>query len=108
MGERLHARFAQSRELLAPLGDHMGLGALCWIGVTHRPASLSPVHPESIRESLRGFDLRDLQLALRATRHLDGDHIAALVTDERLADRRLVRELALSGIGFRRADDLEL
>src|SRR5215213_2990593 len=57
---------------------------------------------------LRSFDLGDLELALRTARHLDGDDVAALVTDQRFADRRLVRELRLRGIGLGRADDLEL
>ena len=34
--------------------------------------------------------------------------VAALVADQRLADRRLVRELVLGRVGLGRADDLEL
>src|SRR3954452_3456460 len=60
------------------------------------------------RASLCRFDLGDLELAPGSARHLDGDHVAALVADEGLADRRLVGELALGQVGFRRPDDLEL
>src|SRR4051812_3815293 len=60
------------------------------------------------RASLCGFDLGDLELAPGAAGHLDGDHVAALVANEGLADRRLVRELALGQVGLRRPHDLEL
>src|SRR6266511_3115038 len=68
----------------------------------------SLVKGEPNAAALRGFDLGDLELALGTAGDLDGDHVAALVADEGLADRRLVGELALRGVGLGRTHDLEL
>src|SRR5207247_10348950 len=46
---------------------------------------------------LRGFDLEDLELE-RAARRRDLDRLALLVAHDRLADRRLVRELVLGRV----------
>ena len=61
----------------------------------------------SLSRRLGRLDLGDLQFLLRPARDLDGDHVAALVADQRLADRRLVGELLLERVGLGRADDLE-
>src|ERR1700684_3121362 len=50
-------------------------------------------------------DLRDLQLARRAARDLDGARLVALVSDQRAADRRLVGELRLLRLRLGRAHD---
>src|SRR6266516_6113298 len=55
--------------------------------------------------ALRDVDLGDLQLALLAAGQRDVDGVAALVPEERLADRRLVGQLLLRGVGLGRADD---
>src|SRR5690349_4249120 len=51
------------------------------------------------------LDLRDLELALGAAGHGDLDDLVALVPDERLPDRRLVRQAVLGRLGLGRADD---
>src|SRR5712691_2225187 len=56
---------------------------------------------------LRGLDLEDLVLH-GAARGRDLDGLALLVTDDRAADRRLVRQLELRRIRLRRADDVVL
>jgi tRNA-dihydrouridine synthase B len=53
---------------------------------------------------LRGFDVEDLELE-RAAGGDDLDDLALLAADDRLADRRLVRELLLGRIRLRGADD---
>src|SRR5205807_4984406 len=58
--------------------------------------------------ALGRLDLGDLELALGTARDVDRDHVVSLVAHQRHADRRLVGELVLGGVGFRRADDLEL
>src|SRR5437899_10631850 len=65
----------------------------------------SSVQSMEVRASLRGLDLHDLELDLASAGrdHLDG--LALLAPDDRLPDRRLVRELALGGVRLRRADD---
>src|SRR5947207_5063354 len=57
------------------------------------------------RDSKSGFDLGDLELPRGTTRNRHGDDIAALATDQGLADGRLVGELVVRGIGLRGADD---
>src|SRR3954454_18115490 len=52
-----------------------------------------------------GFDLRDLQLARAAARQRDAHDLVALSAHQRLADRRLVRELRLGRVRLGRADD---
>src|SRR5687767_3008521 len=56
---------------------------------------------------LCGPNLHDLELE-RAARRRDLDRLALLVADDRLADRRLVGELVLRRVRFRRADDVVL
>src|SRR6476469_1737678 len=50
-------------------------------------------------------DLGDLELARGTARDLHGDGLVAFVPDQRAADRRLVGELVLVGLGLGRADD---
>src|SRR3954453_12102572 len=57
--------------------------------------------------SLGCFDLEDLELH-RAARGNDLDRLALLLADDRLADRRLVRELVLGRIRLGGADDAVL
>src|SRR5207245_5566333 len=59
------------------------------------------------RTSLRGLDVQDLVLE-RSARRGDLDDLALLAAHDRLADRRLVRELVRRGIGLGRADDAVL
>src|SRR5262245_53104997 len=54
-----------------------------------------------------GFDLENLEFE-RATRCRDLDDLALLAAVDRLADRRLVRELVLGGIRLCGADDVVL
>src|SRR4029079_15010343 len=54
------------------------------------------------------LDLHDLELDHGAAGGRDLDGLALLATDDRLADRRLVRELLLGGIRLRGADDVVL
>src|SRR5262245_30932491 len=61
--------------------------------------------PQPTRPRLRGLDLHDLELELRAPRRRDLDRLALLAAHDRLADRRLVRELPLGRVRLRRADD---
>ena len=69
-----------------------------------RESKSSPAH--SSRDwALGGFDLEDLVLQLRAARRHDLDRLALLVTEDRLADRRLVRQLQLGGIRFGGPDE---
>jgi hypothetical protein len=56
---------------------------------------------------LGGLDLEDLELQ-RAARRGDLDGLALLVADDRLADRRLVRELVLGRVRLGGADDVVL
>ena len=68
--------------------------------------------PESVSEETSPAkttppDLHDLELQ-RTTRRRDFDGLALLVADDRLADRRLVRQLVLCRVRFRRADDVVL
>src|SRR3954451_10618979 len=53
----------------------------------------------------RDVDLGDLELAGGAVGQADLDGVALLAAHERLADRRLVGELARLDVGLRRADD---
>ena len=53
---------------------------------------------------LGGFDVDDLVLQ-GAVRRRDLDRLALLLADDRLADRRLVRELLLARVRLRGADD---
>ena len=62
---------------------------------------------DSARRASR-FDLGDLQLARGAAGHRHGDDVAALVAEQGLADRRLVRELVRARVGLGGADQLEL
>src|ERR1035437_2329 len=57
--------------------------------------------------ALGRLDVHDLELEL-AARRCDLDGLALLAAHDRLADRRLVRELVLGGIGLGRADDVVL
>src|SRR3954471_17355984 len=57
--------------------------------------------------SLGCFDLEDLELH-RAARGRDLDGLALLLADDRLADRRLVRELVLRRVRLGGTDDLIL
>src|SRR4051794_25607431 len=50
-------------------------------------------------------DLRDLELARRTARHLHRDGLVAFAADQCAADRRLVGELVLVGLGLGRAHD---
>src|SRR5689334_20208802 len=59
------------------------------------------------RGRLRRFDLEDLELEL-AARRSDLDRLALFLADDRLAHRRLVRELVLGGVGLGGADDVVL
>src|SRR4051794_16920483 len=52
----------------------------------------------------RSPDLEDLELH-RAARSLDLDGLALLLADDRLPDRRFVRELVLGRVGLGRPDD---
>ena len=76
-------------------------------------ASLRPrakrgrVRPGEPRRGSGGLDLEDLELE-RAARRRDLDDLALLVADDRLADRRLVRELVLGRVRLGRADDVVL
>src|SRR5918994_2384342 len=63
---------------------------------------------ETFSEKLGGFDLEDLVLQLRAAWRRDLDGLALLLAEDRLADRRLVRELLLRRVGLPRADDVVL
>src|SRR3954468_23498965 len=54
---------------------------------------------------LRRFDLEDLELEL-AARRSDLDGLALLLADDRLAHRRLVRQLVLRRVGLRRPDNV--
>src|SRR5436189_2906542 len=56
---------------------------------------------------LRGLDVHDLELELAARRG-DLDGLALLATHDRLADRRLVRELVLGRIRLGGANDVVL
>src|SRR5581483_7639219 len=58
-------------------------------------------------EPLGGFDVHDLELQLAARRG-DFDGLALLAAHDRLADRRLVRELVRGRIGFGGPDDVVL
>src|SRR6476660_8375617 len=55
--------------------------------------------------ALRDVDLSDLELALLAAGQGHVDRVAALVLEQRLADRGLVGELLLPGVRLGRADD---
>src|SRR5262245_46988781 len=55
--------------------------------------------------ALRGLDLHDLELHLRAARRHDLHGLALLATQDRLPDRRLVRQLVLGGVRLCRPDD---
>src|SRR5262249_13887173 len=57
---------------------------------------------------LGSLDLRDLELLLRAARCLHRHDLVPLAADQRLADRRLVRELVLDRVRLGGSDDLEL
>src|SRR5215212_4559195 len=59
------------------------------------------------RGSLGGFDLEDLELE-GAARRCDLDRLALFLTEDRLADRRLVRELVLGRIRFGGTDEVVL
>src|SRR5215207_3789122 len=72
------------------------------VGSSANPRGSPGVNPDS-----RGLDLEDLELE-RSTRRGDRDGLALLLADDRLADRRLIRELVLRRIRFRRADDVVL
>src|SRR5438094_1011219 len=61
----------------------------------------------AVRDGLRRLDVHDLELEL-AARGGDLDGVALLAAHDRLADRRLVRQLVLGGIGLGRADDAVL
>src|SRR4051812_2294223 len=86
------------------------LPARAWVPNQRRHAASSACvdNPHQASRPLGRLDLRDLELLLRPARNVDADDVAALVAEERLADRRLVRELLLRGVGLGRADDLEL
>src|SRR5919198_195388 len=57
--------------------------------------------------TLSRLDFQDLELE-RAAGCADLDGLALLLADDRLADRRLVRQLVLRGVGLGRADDVVL
>src|SRR4029450_555137 len=74
-------------------------------------ASAAPwrAQPTQSRErrppALGGLDLHDLELELRAAGRRDLHGLALLAAHDRLADRRLVRELPIGRVGLGRADD---
>src|SRR5207344_2080906 len=71
------------------------------------PASAPPRRSRAAEGRLRGFYIEDLELEGTARgRHLDD--LALLLAQDRLADRRLVRELLLSRVRLGRADDVVL
>src|SRR5512144_3279439 len=70
--------------------------------------ALAPRSRRGAYWALSGLDLGDLELLLGAARRLDRDDLVPLAADQRLADRRLVRELVLQRVRLGGADDLEL
>src|SRR5205085_3537016 len=71
----------------------------------HIDRLLSPRnHPVPSALLRRDVDFGDLQLAL-APRGREYDLLAALAPEQRLADRRLVRQSQLPRVGLSRADD---
>src|SRR3954469_14010003 len=79
-------------------------------GTARRPRRAALLASRDGRRGTRrsALDLRDLELALRAARDGNRHHVVALVSEQRLADRRLVRQLHLARVGLGRADDLVL
>src|SRR5262245_30453959 len=70
----------------------------------HSAAGLSSRH----QSGLSRFDVKDLVLQSLAARSLHLDGLALLPAHDRLADRRLVRELVLGRVRLRGADDVVL
>src|SRR6201996_2301298 len=61
----------------------------------------------SLATELRLLDLGDFEFFLGPARRLDGDDVVPFLAQQSFADRRLVREFVLDGVGLGRPDDLE-
>src|SRR4051794_543143 len=79
----------------------------CAVAGPTRQSSAGWCGATALSAGLRGLDLEDLELE-RAARCRDLDDLALLVAEDRLADRRLVRELVLRRVGLCGADDVVL
>src|SRR4051794_9892746 len=78
-------------------------GRMCECRSIMRAESRRDACPDQRRKRLGGLDLQDLELH-RAARGRDFNRLALLLADDRLADRRLVRELVLGRVRLGRAD----
>src|SRR5215203_5297746 len=104
----LPAATARSPSIPGNLGCDDGLGsdgiAFCTCSRSRSGCS-DPFSLRTIRAAvLGGLDVHDLELE-GAARCGYLDRLALLLADDRLADRRLVRELRLRRVGLRGADD---